>query len=69
MGENMRFGLILGRLAILKIKFWANSEQLLKAVFSCFQGQKIFMIFLKNIVAVALKSYICNISLKKFIFG
>ena len=40
MEQNMRFVLILGRLAILKKKIWADCEQLLRAVFSCFQGQK-----------------------------
>ena len=36
-------------------KIWADYEQLLRAFFSCFQGQKKM---LKNIVASALKSYI-----------
>ena len=41
MEQNMRFGLILGRLAIrTEKKFWPDYEQLLRAVFSCFQGQK-----------------------------
>ena len=35
----MRFGLVLGWLAILKKKIWADYEQLLRAVFSCFQGK------------------------------
>ena len=39
MEQKMIFGLILGRLAILK-KNWADYEQLLRAVFSCFHGQK-----------------------------
>ena len=38
MEQNRRFGLILGLLATLKTKFWADYEQLLSAVFSCFQG-------------------------------
>jgi hypothetical protein len=43
-GKNdNRFGLILGQLAILKKKFWADYEQLLRAVFSCFQGQKEYL--------------------------
>ena len=37
--QKMRFGLVLGQLAILK-KNWANYEQLLRPVFSCFHGQK-----------------------------
>jgi len=41
MGKKMRFGLVLGQLAILKKKFGADYEQLLRAVFSCFHGQKI----------------------------
>ena len=37
MEQNMRFGLVLGQLAILK-KNWVDYEQLLKAFFLCFQG-------------------------------
>ena len=40
MEQEFRFGLDLGRLAVLKKKVWANYEQLLRVVFSCFQGQK-----------------------------
>ena len=40
MEQKMRFGLVLGRLAILKKHIWADYEQLLRAVFSCFHGQK-----------------------------
>jgi hypothetical protein len=40
MEQNMRFVLILGRLAILKQKFMADYEQLLRPVCSCFHGQK-----------------------------
>ena len=39
MEQSMRFGLILGRLAILKKKFWADYEQLLGRFFSCFHWQ------------------------------
>ena len=35
MKQNMRFGLTLGRLAIL-----CDYEQLLRPIFSCFRGQK-----------------------------
>ena len=42
-------------LAVLKKTLVADYEQLLRAVFSCFQGQKKY---LKNIVASALKSCI-----------
>ena len=41
MEQELRFGLDLGRLAILKKKsIWANYEQLLRPVFSLFRGQK-----------------------------
>jgi hypothetical protein len=40
MEKKMRFGLVLDRLAVLKKNFWANNEQFLRAVFSCFHGQK-----------------------------
>jgi uncharacterized protein YecE (DUF72 family) len=39
LGHNVRFGLILGQLAVLKKK-GADYEQLLMAVFACFHGQK-----------------------------
>ena len=42
--QKMRFGLVLGRLAILK-KTGADYEQLLRKVFSCFQGQKNIFFF------------------------
>ena len=42
MEQNMRFGPILGQLGILKKK-WANHEKLLRAVFSCFTGQNLFL--------------------------
>ena len=49
MKQELRFGLDLGRLAVLKRKrVWADYEQLLRVVFSCFQGQKIFFFFLKK---------------------
>ena len=44
MEKKMRFGLVLGRLSILKKILGANYEQLLRAVFSCFRGQKIGII-------------------------
>ena len=40
MEQKMRFGLVLGQLAILKNKLGADYEQFLRVVFSCFQGQK-----------------------------
>ena len=40
MEQNMRFGLILGRLAILKKSGRADYEQLLGAVFFMFSGAK-----------------------------
>ena len=36
MEQKMRFGLVLGQLAILKNKLGADSEQLLGVCFSCF---------------------------------
>ena len=41
MERKMRFGLVLGWLAILKKTSWADYEQLFRAVFSCFHGHKI----------------------------
>ena len=41
MEQRMRFGLVLGQLAILKKRLGANYEKLLRVVFSCFQGLKI----------------------------
>ena len=38
--QKMRFGLVLGQLAILKKKVWADYEQLLRPVFSCLHGPK-----------------------------
>ena len=50
MEQNMRFGLILGRLAILKKKLGADHEQLLRAVFLSLPGQFIYL-FSLNIIA------------------
>ena len=55
MEQNMKFGLILGWLAILK-KMGANYEQLLRSFFSCFQGQKNVNLFYKH----------CRVGTKKF---
>jgi hypothetical protein len=59
MDQSMRFGLVLGRLAILKKKIWADYEQLLRVLFSCFHVQK-SKIFFENIVVSALKSCILS---------
>ena len=40
MEQELRFGLDLGRLALLKKNNWANYEQLLRPVFSSFRGPK-----------------------------
>ena len=40
MEKKIIFGVVLGRLAILKKKLGDDYEQLLTAVFSCFHGQK-----------------------------
>ena len=46
MEQELRFGLDLGQLALLKKKhIWANYEQLLRPVFSLFGGQNFFLIF------------------------
>ena len=45
MKQEMRIGLDLGRLAVLKKRVWADYEQLLRVFFSCFQGQKSMLIF------------------------
>jgi hypothetical protein len=39
MEQKLRFGLVLGWLAILKNNL-ADYEELLRAIFSCFHGQK-----------------------------
>jgi hypothetical protein len=38
-GTEIEIWARLGRLAVLKKKVWANYEQLLRVVFSSFQGQ------------------------------
>jgi hypothetical protein len=40
MEQELRFGLDLGQLALLKKNIWADYEQLLRPVFSNFRGQK-----------------------------
>ena len=40
MEQELRFGHDLGRLALLKKKFWADYEQLLRPFFSSVHGQK-----------------------------
>ena len=54
MEQELRFGLDLGR----KKSIWGDYEQLLRVVFSSFQGQKKCQIVFKNIVVTALKSCI-----------
>ena len=54
MVQKIRFGLVLGRLAILK-KRRADYDQLLRVFFSCFQGQKKLYIFLKKYWSVLTK--------------
>ena len=56
MEQELRFGLNLGWLALLKKTIWADYEQLLRPVISSFHGQN--KIKNKNIVASALKSCI-----------
>ena len=49
-----------------KKRWVADCEQLLREVFSCFQGQIFFLNFFENTIASALKS--CIIDLKKYFF-
>ena len=41
MKQKLRFGLVLGPLALLKKKNWADNKQLLRAVFYAFMPKKI----------------------------
>ena len=68
MEQNVRFGLILGRLAMLKIKNWANYEQLLRAFFSCFQGQKINLECFQKYCSVRTRKFHKVFFIKLFIF-
>ena len=45
--QKMRFGLVLGRLVILKKKMWDDYEQLLRVFFHVFRGKKMLK-FLKK---------------------
>ena len=56
MEQELRFGLDLSQLAVLKKRVWADYEQLLRVFFSCFQRQKNVKIFFKN----------CSVRTKKF---
>ena len=56
MEHKMRFGLVLGRMAILKKKI--GGRIILRVVFSCLQEQKNNLNLKKNILASALKSWI-----------
>jgi hypothetical protein len=64
----MRFGLILGWLAILKKKMGADYEQLLRLVFSYFRGQK-NAIFKKKTLFYNISFIIILFLFKKKIFG
>ena len=68
MEQNMRFGLILGLLAILKKKFGLIMKKLLRWYFSCFRGRKKMFRFKKKDFSVCTKK-LHNISFlikKKF---
>ena len=54
MAQKLRFGLVLGRLAIMKKFFWVDYEKLLIAFFSLAKKINVF----KDIAALALKSCI-----------
>ena len=47
MEQKLRFGLFCAQMSILK-KNWADYEQLLVSVYSCFQGQKEIKNFFKD---------------------
>ena len=49
MEQELKFWLDLGRLAILKKRVWADYEQLLRVVSSCFQRQKNVKFSLKTL--------------------
>ena len=50
------FGLVFGRLAVLKISDWAVKYATFEGNFLCFHGQFFFFNSLKNIVVPELKS-------------
>ena len=58
MEQKIRFGLVLGRLAILKTKFGEEYAQLLRAFSFMFSWTKKIRFFFKDILASALKSCI-----------
>ena len=45
MEQELRFGLDLGRLAVLKKRVWADYDQLLGCLFHVFRGKKKLNIF------------------------
>ena len=49
MEHELRFGLDLGQLSVLKKRVWADYEQLLRVVFSCFQRAKKCQFFKENL--------------------
>ena len=67
MEQKMRFGLVLGQLAILKKKFGADSEQLWRVVFHDFRGKHNFKEKFKNIVVSALIQFFKKITMNFFI--
>ena len=67
MEQRLRFGLVLGRMALLKIKFWADYEQLLRAVFSCFHRQK-NLIFFKTLESIVGTKKLLKMKVKKVNF-
>ena len=48
MEQELIFGLDVGQSAVLKKKVWADYEQILRVVFSCFQGQFVLKFFQKH---------------------
>ena len=65
MEQELRFGLKLGRLAILKKEFGPIVSNFWGRFFHVFVGKIFIFYFLKNIVASALKSYIILFFIKK----
>ena len=48
MERELRFGLDLGQLAVLKKRVWVDYEQLLRVFFHDFKGKIFFFLFLKH---------------------
>ena len=49
MEQELRFGLDLGQLAVLKKRVWADYEQLLRVFFHVFRGKRNVETFFKSL--------------------